>query len=203
MSGNKPPFQVLLDMDGVLFDFMGALCKVHGRPSPYVNELAYGIWDTEKLWGITVDEFWEPIKKDSLGFWSGIPLTPEAKEIVKFAEEKFGRENIAILTAPSDDPGAVPGKRISMHRHFPQFEKRMIFGSAKQFLAAPKRFLIDDRDKNIEEFEAAGGHGILVPRPWNRYHKHKDFVMAAIGAQYDIEMEEIKKREDIFSGRPS
>jgi hypothetical protein len=199
----RPPLQCLLDMDGVLFDFMTALAKVHNRPSPYDLESSYGIWDTEKLWGITEEQFWEPIQRDSLNFWSNIPLTPEAKEIVAFAENKFGTENVAILTAPSDDPGAVPGKRISIAREFPQFEKKMLFGSAKQFLAAPNRFLIDDRDKNVDGFEAAGGHSIQVPRPWNRFWKHKDYVMAAITAQYDIEMEEIKRKEEIFGVRPN
>lgn len=199
----KPPLQCLLDMDGVLFDFMSALAKVHNRPSPYDLESSLGIWDTEKLWGITEEEFWEPIQRDSLDFWSNIPLTPEAEAIVAFAEEKFGRKNVAILTAPSDDPGAVPGKRLAMAKYFPQFEKRMIFGSAKSFLSAPYRFLIDDRDKNVDDFEDAGGHSILVPRPWNRFWKHKDFVMVAIGAQYDIEMEEINRKKEIFSGRPN
>lgn len=196
----KPKLQCLLDMDGVLFDFMSALCVAHNRPSPYENEANFGVWDTEKLWGITVEQFWEPIQKDSLAFWEGIPLTPEAKQIVEFMEEKFGRDNIAILTAPSDDPGAVPGKRISMRRHFPQFEKKMIFGSAKQFLSAPYRFLVDDRDKNCDEFEAAGGHSIQVPRPWNRMHKYREHVLPAIQAQYDVIREELAKREEIFRG---
>lgn len=165
-----PVEQVLLDMDGVIADFMGHLCKYHGRPSPYLDPKNYGIWDTETLWGITVEEFWAPIKEDSLHFWKTIPKTSEADFIVQEAVARFGTENVAILTAPSDDEGAVPGKRKWMEKYFPQFKKRMIFGSAKEFMAAPYRTLIDDRDKNVEAFRNAGGNAILVPRLWNSKH---------------------------------
>lgn len=169
--------QCLLDMDGVIADFMGQLCKYHGRPSPYLDPANYGVWDTEILWGITVEEFWAPIKEDSLYFWRTILKTPEADKIVQYATQFFGEENVAILTAPSDDEGAVPGKRWWMKKLYPQFEKKMIFGSAKEFMAAPYRTLIDDRDKNVEGFRAAGGKAILVPRLWNSLHAQADYPL--------------------------
>lgn len=178
-----PVEQCLLDMDGVIADFMGQLCKYHNRPSPYLDAANYGVWDTETLWGITVKEFWAPIKEDSEHFWKTIPKTPEADEIVRLATQYFGEENIAILTAPSDDEGAVPGKRKWMKKHFPQFEKRMIFGSAKEFLAAPYRTLIDDRDKNVEAFRKAGGKAILLPRLWNSEHMFSDITDQILGAE--------------------
>lgn len=187
--------QCLLDMDGVIADFMTQLCIFHDRPSPYVDPSAYGIWDTEKLWNITVDEFWAPIKKDSYAFWKMIPKTSEADAIVKLVSDTFGVENVAILTAPSDDEGAVPGKRRWMKRNFPQFEKRMIFGSAKEFLAAPYRVLVDDRDKNILSFEDAGGEGVLVPRLWNRAYHYADSsekIVSMVNGQLAFTLERLK-----------
>lgn len=175
-----PVEQCLLDMDGVIADFMGQLCKYHGRPSPYLDPKSYGIWDTETLWGITVDEFWAPIKEDSRHFWKTIPKTLEADKIVFYATQFYGEENVAILTAPSDDEGSVPGKRAWMRRNYPQFEKRMIFGSAKQFLAAPYRTLVDDRDKNVEAFRNAGGKAVLVPRLWNSLHAYADYPLTRL-----------------------
>ncbi len=194
--------QALLDMDGVIADFMGHLCWYHNRPSPYENPAAYGIWDTETLWGITVEEFWEPIKKDSLTFWKTIPKTKEADALVKLVSETFGEENVAILTAPSDDSGAVPGKRSWIRKHYPQFQKRIIFGSAKEFLAAPYRVLIDDRDKNISQFEDAGGEGVLVPRFWNRawhYADESEKITKMVSGQLEVVKERLKEYE--FAGK--
>lgn len=185
--------QCLLDMDGVIADFMTQLAVYHGRPSPYVDSSAYGIWDTEKLWGITVEQFWAPIKVDSLAFWKMIPKTPEADAIVALVSATFGEANVAILTAPSDDAGAVPGKRSWIRRNYPQFEKRMIFGSAKEFLAAPYRVLVDDRDKNCEQFRAAGGRSILIPRLWNSRHPYADQAL-------DVLQEELMRAKVILKG---
>lgn len=161
-----------LDMDGVIADFVGALCKIHGRETPYSQPESLGKFDTEKLWGISAEEFWAPVKKNSLEFWEGIEKTPEADEIVKLAVLEFGIENVCILTAPSSDHGSVPGKRAWIARHYPCFSKRILFAtaSAKQFCAGRGKYLIDDKDSNVDEFDTAGGTGILVPRPWNAEH---------------------------------
>jgi 5'(3')-deoxyribonucleotidase len=161
-----------LDMDGVIADFMGSLCRAHGRLNPYADAKALGCWDTEKLWGITEFEFWRPIVDHSLEFWETIEKTPEADELVKLACLEFGTENVAILTAPSKDHGSVPGKRNWIERHYPCFSKRMIFTTAKAkcFVAGPGKFLLDDKDSNVDEFDDHGGVGILVPRPWNAEH---------------------------------
>lgn len=164
--------KVFLDMDGVIADFIGALCKVHGRETPYTKPESLGKFDTEKLWGISDKEFWAPVAENSLEFWEGIDKTPEADELVKLAVVEFGIENVCILTAPSKDAGSVPGKQEWIKRYYPCFSKRMIFAtaSAKQFCAGPGKFLIDDKDSNVDEFDDAGGTGILVPRPWNVEH---------------------------------
>lgn len=172
--------QCLLDMDGVIADFMSALTTSHKRPTPYTIKENLGIWETEKLWGITEDEFWAPIMADSLNFWSTIPKMPEADEIVEILEKAFGSENIAILTAASEDIGSVPGKRAWMMKHFPQFAKRMIFGHAKEFMAAPYRLLVDDRDKNVAKFAKAGGKTILIPRPWNSAHEYDNVLIPSL-----------------------
>lgn len=176
----------LLDMDGVLADFLGGVSKRHNRPLPYVDLKWLGIWDTEKGWGITPEEFWAPV--DDFEFWEGLEKTPEADKIVKLAEEKFGPQNVAILTAPSKSPFCFTGKRAWLEKNYPQFLGKIIFGSAKEFLAHPNSYLIDDRDKNIEGFRLAGGHGILVPRDWNSEFTHRNLVMARVMAQLSMEM---------------
>ncbi len=171
--------KVFLDMDGVIADFMGALCKVHGREIPYGNPANLGRWDTEQIWGISEKDFWAPVASNSLEFWETIDKTPEADEIVKLAVLEFGLENVCILTAPSKDAGSVPGKRNWISKYYPCFSKRMLFAtaSAKHFCAGSGKYLIDDKDSNVDEFDAAGGIGILVPRPWNAEHMlEKDLI---------------------------
>lgn len=158
-----------LDMDGVIADFVGAICKAHGRPSPYTEASAMGVFEIERLWGMTAREFWQPCNDDA-GFWYGLELMPDAEAIVTHVSRSFGPENVAILTSPSLDRDCVPGKRAWIKKYFPQFAGSMIFTGAKRFLAHEDAMLIDDRDKNVEDFIAAGGEAVLIPRPWNVLH---------------------------------
>ena len=155
----------LLDMDGVLADFIGGACKAHGRQSPYKYRDNQGVFEIEKLWGMSAKEFWQPLEYE--GFWYSLAKTPDADEIVEAAFSTFGRENVAILSAPAEFRGCIPEKKEWMRVHYPELAKNMLFGSAKRFLAGPNKVLLDDRDKNIESFRDAGGAGIVVPRSWN------------------------------------
>lgn len=170
--------QCLIDMDGVIADFVGAISLAHNRPNPYLKPEAQGIWDMELLWGISAAEFYRP--SDCREFWVSMPKTPEADQIVELALASFGLANTAILTAPSSFEGCIPGKRAWIERYYPTLKSQMIFGSAKEFLAGPNRWLLDDRDKNVDAFQKAGGHGVLVPRPWNRGHLESGNVIGVL-----------------------
>lgn len=154
-----------LDMDGVIADFVGGIHKAHNRPYAYDEPTNLGRWALEDIWGITLDEFWQ---HDSYEFWRNLELTHDAKEIVAVLESAFGRDNIALLTAPSPtDRGCLTGKRAWVECHFPQFSDRIIYAKAKQYLAHPGAVLIDDKPANVDEFRRFGGQAVLVPRPWN------------------------------------
>ena len=194
-----------IDMDGVLADFVGGACRVHHRPNPYTSGQsgALGQFDIEKIWGISARDFWEPVVADS-DFWFNLKETPEAQGIVDVALQTFGRDHCCILTAPNmDDPHCVPGKNWWIAKHFPVFKKdaakgyhtgNILFGSAKQFLAGPDRVLIDDRDRNIDEFRQWSGIGIRVPRLWNSEY-------ASAGHALDIVKERISGIGKSTAGR--
>lgn len=170
--------QIFLDMDGVLTDFVGGISRAHNRPNPYEQGQGLGIFQIEQVWGITPSEGWAPT--NSYEFWYNLEYTPEADMIVALATEKVGAKNVAILTAPSQFEGCVNAKRASITRRYPFLAKRMIFTAAKEFVAAPGKLLIDDKDSNIDKWREQGGVGILVPRLWNRYylkaHKTADVI---------------------------
>ena len=83
--------------------------------------------------------------------------------------------------------GSYEGKQLWIEKNIAAMEKRTIItNAAKSTFAAPDALLIDDRDKNVDEFRAAGGHAILIPRPWNSsYEKRND--------SYQVFVEELKQ----------
>ena len=173
-----------IDMDGVIANFVKGVCAAHKLPSPYHDPKSLGIFDIDKLWGMTPQKLWEPCEGET--FWDNLEKTPEADSIVSLAVDTYGQDNVAILTAPSMSPYCVPGKRRWMKKHFPTLAKSMIFSSAKKFLAGPKRILIDDRNENIDAFRSYGGFGVMVPRPWNRMHDYNGSVIEFLKYKLEI-----------------
>jgi 5'(3')-deoxyribonucleotidase len=166
-----------LDMDGVLADFNKAAHVAHGKPRQTSRSFQQP-WDLHLLWGQTEEEFWAPT--NSFEFWYNIEKTPEADEIVELAMKTWGVGNIAILTSPSDFGECIHAKREWIKRYYPQFEKRMIYAYSKKFLASPWRVLLDDRERNVDDFNAAGGFAIMVPRLWNSRYAESDRVMEVL-----------------------
>lgn len=159
--------RILLDMDGVLADFVGGACQIHSRDNPYQDVCHNGRYDIASILKMSNTEFWQPMGKD---FWANLPLTAEALDLVDLVVGYFGLENVCILSSPNLNHESMMGKLIWIERHLPQFRRQFLFGPRKQFCAAPNHVLIDDHDDNARNFTAAGGKGFLYPRPWNSAH---------------------------------
>lgn len=159
--------QALLDMDGVIADFLGGAARAHDRPWPYDDPKALGVWETADLWGITVAEFWAPLR--GADYWADLEPTADGFDILEAVEDAFG-DRVCLLTTPSKDPECPAGKLRWIAKHVPQYENRYLMGPSKEFCTGPNRLLIDDRDENVERFVAAGGTAFLLPRPWNKRH---------------------------------
>lgn len=169
---------VLLDMDGVLVNFVEGLCRALGKTNPYYPELApgaAGVWNFWTLLGVSVDEFWAPARNTS--FWTGLDFMPDGLEILAAVEQAAGPENICLLSCPSGDPAAAAGKVTWIAEHLPQYRRRFLLGPAKEFCAGAESLLIDDRDDNVIAFAKRGGRMILVPRPWNSMHELRETTL--------------------------
>lgn len=156
--------KILVDMDGVVADFVKHVCNLMDFPDPFLNPANWGDFyafgkDSRFDWGLL-----------EYDFWASVPLTPEADELVELLELTFGRENIAFFSSPTDNVGCMPGKVKWIEENFPQHRNRFIFGKAKHFAAHPQALLIDDKDANIQDFQAHGGGTLLFPRRWNRWY---------------------------------
>lgn len=189
--------RLLLDMDGVLADFVGGVCIAHNRPNPYEDPANFGKFDMEHLWGITHHEFYEPT--NNVEFWANLRKTPEANALVELAEDLVGEQNVAILTAPSRADQCLIGKRAWIASHYPRYGDRLIFAPmrSKRFLAGPTNILIDDRDRNVDDFIAAGGHAVPVPRSWNRWHADRHRTLDYVTLMTTVMVSKLRKGQAV------
>jgi hypothetical protein len=113
----------------------------------------------------TDKSFWTAIKRT---VWSTTPESDFFPWLLEICEQYVGRKNICIATSPTLDPECLAGKLEWIHEHLPEWMRRQYAITPRKFLLARgDSVLIDDCEDNIQNFEDNGGHGILVPRPWN------------------------------------
>ena len=139
--------EIYCDLDEVLVDFMkGADAAVGG---------SFVTADKETRWK-TVNQ--------TKGFWSNLEWKSNAKRLHDF----IIRYDPHILSAFADrDPNSKVGKMkwIKKNTGFKRANVHLVLRSQKKSYAKTKEekpnVLIDDYAKNIKEWEAAGGIGIL------------------------------------------
>lgn len=166
-----------IDMDGVLANFQGPAFRVHGiEYDTYPVECGWDIvWACNVLkpgCGMTAAKFWKGLEGKS--FWAGLPKTWLCDRLIYELKRLVGYKNMCILSSCNVE-GSADGKKAWIREHLPkELWSNCLYGSgAKSFCARPDAILIDDYDLNVDEFRAAGGRAVLVPRPWNRDWKHR------------------------------
>jgi len=146
-------YTIYVDMDGVIADFdQRFLDLAKMTPNKYKDK--HGI---QKFWDF-IDE------ENKVTFWTGIPLMPGAKKLMKYVS-KYDYE---ILTAPSIKEQSKEGKMEwlrNIHSDlFPNTPKVNFKFSKEKHTVKPTLtktdILIDDRQDTINTWEAAGGTGI-------------------------------------------
>ena len=150
--------KIILDVDGVLADFVGGIERMLGVE---LDDWPVGS-DIVKYVGMKPHEFW---KMCDYEFWYSLNKTPFADDLVEHLA-KFDHSNVCIITNPCLTEGCVMAKRNWLNNNFPMF-KNILFGNARQFLADKDAVLIDDFPINCEKFRQHGGCYVLVKQPWN------------------------------------
>lgn len=176
--------KIFVDMDGVIVDFNTAAlctnCAAIGGEDEYPEECGWDILKAcnkirhsysgvGRLPPITADEFWGALDYD---FWYDLQPYPVAQTFIKYLEF-WG--DVYIVTAPARSTDCVAGKYSWIKEHFPDYRRKLIICTHKELLADKNSILIDDRDKNCEAFEKAGGFVVPVPRPWNNFEIDEEF----------------------------
>lgn len=169
---------IFFDLDGVLANFVRGALRAHGREDVHERDVQWGI---EQQLGIDPGAFWSKLGRD---FWFGLEPHADGFDLLDVAESLVGPHGVAILSSPCQTDGCMDGKRDWVWRHLPEgYERRLFLGSAKHLFAAPNKVLVDDNDKNCDQFLAAGGRVVRVPRPWNSY---KFQCLMSDGVAFDV-----------------
>ena len=165
---------ILLDMDGVVADFVSAALSIHGRPE-LIGDWPVGEWDIAHVLGISRSQFWGQIDQIGFGYWAELAPYSWNNDLLALIKE-FGR--MTILSSPGMGVEAPKGKILWLRKHVEPGFSNYLFGHQKYLCARPGSVLIDDRDKNVEQFRSHGGNAILFPQVWNANHQ---FVSDRLG----------------------
>ena len=151
---NIDDYKIYVDMDGVVADFDTRFRDLSGM-APRDFENKYG-----------KKAFWDLIDEENkVKFWVGIPPMPGATELINFVS----KHDYEMLTAPSIKKQSRLGKNLWIRNHtgdiFPSKPKVNFKAAKEKHLIKPsltkKDILIDDRAATIDNWNAAGGNGIL------------------------------------------
>ena len=176
-----PDKTIVLDVDGVLANFSKAAffaCRPKASPKAYRKYLETypgGVWDFAETVGLSTQEFWRCIDKtcarESFNFWVGVPAYPQAKS---FFNSLRALAPVILCTAASEGLGFWSGRAEWLRDVLGVAGARVpliiMRNASKGLIAADNAVLVDDNDKNVNEFIAAGGKAELFPRRWNSSH---------------------------------
>lgn len=157
---------ILLDVDGVLADFVGAVLKLINKPDVKVDR-----WDFHEQLGMTANELWKVIDSSGHDFWANMPMLPWYIDIVAMLAAYRVTKNTVLCTSPSLSDGCNSGKVAWIRKNFPGFSRRFIITPCKHLLRGDF-ILIDDSDENCKRFWESRQEAILFPQPWNA-NRHK------------------------------
>lgn len=155
---------IYVDLDGVLCDMVGPALEIHQRQDLLAG-WPKGVYDLEKAIGITMDEFWAKIDEKGYDFWANLPAYEWMRDLMRTCYQYS--ERVVLCSKPSRSHYSSGGKHQWIAKHFGRRFRDFIITPQKYHAAGPNRLLIDDCEKNIIQWQRAGGMGLLFPQPWN------------------------------------
>jgi 5'(3')-deoxyribonucleotidase len=173
---------VILDLDEVLADFVGAACFTHGTSVEKLWDVwEPGEWDMSKPLGISSNEFWREIRLEGSDFWENLSPTPWMEELIHLVDSSFPEWH--IVTAPDNTPECHLGKVRWIKEYLGKSFNNFSITPHKHLFAQPGVVIIDDRQSTVEKFISYGGQGILFPAHHNANYQLKSDPMDHIRNQ--------------------
>jgi 5'(3')-deoxyribonucleotidase len=154
----------LLDMDGVIADFVSSLIVSLGVENVSTHD-DWTSWSYHQTIGITDEQMWKATHPD--GWWLALKPYPWAHELVSMLKS---RGQVIYCSSPSLKPNCASEKVQWLRNHgfMMESENAYSLGPHKELAARSGAILIDDSDSNYEKYVAAGGEAWLFPQPWNK-----------------------------------
>ena len=187
--------RIWVDMDGVVVDLIGGLCKSHGIPNPYLAPKNYGKNTVHEVLKSSHDAIWNVT--ESTDFWRKLEFTDDGAEFLALAEAHVGFENVGLMSSPRAHPASATGKIWWTRDNLREYETSLVIGDKKDKAAYYGSLLLDDSYYQVSNFIKAGGKALLVPRPWNRLYWIRnpiDWVTHAIEKDKIEEVMELTER---------
>lgn len=174
---------IYLDLDGVIVNFSKGCEKIFPNYSKDHKPLNDMVAHLE----IAPYEFWKVIDSYGEEWWYNLEPESWAEELIDII--KFYDKDFTILTSPSRSHFAASGKILWLQKFFKskKFSNYIITPAKnKKLLANKNAILIDDNDKNCEEFRSRLGYTILFPRIWNQNYLKEDDKLGHVRQQLNI-----------------
>ena len=146
-----PQYKIYCDMDGVLVDFDKGYKALTGKETSHVD-----VQGKNEFWGIFKQGL-ENKKMSEKDYWANLEWMPDGKELWNHIKQY----KPTLLSAPSRDPQSRWGKRIWVKKNIPGTPLILAAAPMKKNYAKKNAILIDDKISNINDWNNAGGIGIL------------------------------------------
>jgi len=144
-------YTIYVDLDGVLTDFLKGASLATGKT-----------FNTHAEWEKVKSSDWRVIADIGADFWAGLPWTSDGKKLWGVVKQYNPNILSAFPQAKENKQHAVTGKNKWIKRELSGYNKiHLVKGQDKQNFASPKSILIDDLERNVEQFISKGGIGIL------------------------------------------
>lgn len=156
----------LIDIDGVVYDFVNHVLPYFNKPS--IKETDINNYDIVKSLNISKEEFWY-IMDNTAGIFSQGHIYPWANKLIEIC--KTYSKEIAFCSNPGNNPEHWKEKREFQMNNFPDIP--LILTQHKDLLSNKNVVLIDDFEKNINDFNTKEGIGILFPQYWNKLNNFR------------------------------
>lgn len=159
--------KVFVDMDGVLFNFVGALAPLLDMDEHELSSKLFlnQTYDISNATGIKWRFITNLINSREEYFWSSLKPYPWAHDLVLELQEKFSK--VYITSDPGNFVHSAHGKLACIRNNFGIDFKNYALLPYKHLLADRHSLLIDDNRNNVSSFKRSGGYAVLFPQPWN------------------------------------
>ncbi len=167
----------------------GLMVSIPPKPTPPGSEIILGEYRIHNVLGISARTYWTAITALGAEFWANLEEYTWFWELYNTLSKTAP---VIFLSSSTRAPATLSGKMQWLQNRFGETYRDYIFTPQKQQLAATKALLIDDYDRNVDDFMAAGGSAIRFPQLWNRNHAIQDSLAFTLGMVAEWHAEQIR-----------